>query len=192
MTETDAMMDSFRGPTPPPAVDPKVLQAADKAASRLSAEAKKSYSEKSNTTKSTEQTTMSDNIVFPCPACGTKYSVSPHHAGKKTTCKKCNAQVTVPTPQVANPTLVGGTRTIRRADIDPGHSSREEAIDGKADVDMTGGASVMRKEETVIGAPPMTNATHHGARTTARRPTAGAARPAPAPAGRPMPYGKPG
>jgi hypothetical protein len=192
MTETDAMMDSFRGPTPPPAVDQKVMQAADKAASRLSAEAKKSYSEKSNTTKSTEQTTMSDNIVFPCPACGTKYSVSPHHAGKKTTCKKCNAQVTVPTPQVANPTLVGGTRTIRRADIDPGHSSREEAIDGKADVDMTGGASVMRKEETVIGAPPMTNATHHGARTTARRPTAGAARPAPAPAGRPMPYGKPG
>ena len=192
MSETDAMMDSFRGPTPPPAIDEKVMQAAGRAASRLSAEAEKSYSKKSNTKQSTEQPTMSDNIVFPCPACGTKYSVSPHHAGKKTTCKKCSAQVTVPTPQVANPTLVGGTRTIRRADIDPGASTREEAIDsGKAsEVDMTGGANVMRKEETVIGMPPMAG-TSQSQRAPTRRPTAGP-RPAPVPHGRPAPYGAPG
>lgn len=129
---------------------------------------------------------MSDNIVFPCPACGTKYSVSPHHAGKKTTCKKCGAAVTVPSPQVANPTIVGGTRTIRRADIDPGASAREEVVDTggpSPEVDMTGGASVLRKEETVIGAPPTVSAP--GTRGPARRP--GTAGPRPAPSGRAMP-----
>lgn len=136
---------------------------------------------------------MSDNIVFPCPACGTKYSVGPHHAGKKTTCKKCGAPVTVPSPQVANPTIVGGTRTIRRADIEPGASAREEPVSaGGGEVDMTGGASVLRKEETVHGAPPMTgtNATRvPGTRGPARRTgPAPAAAPRPAP-GRPMPPG---
>ncbi|MCB9933125.1 MAG: hypothetical protein H6841_06875 [Planctomycetes bacterium] len=130
-----------------------------------------------------------DNIVFPCPACGTKYSVSPHHAGKKTTCKKCGAAVTVPTPQVANPTIVGGTRTIRRADIDSTASTREEQVAAGpgTEVDMTGGASVLRKDETVIGAPAPAPAT----RGHTRRPAPGGARPAPAP-GRSMPYGAPG
>ena len=136
---------------------------------------------------------MSENIVFPCPACGTKYSVSPHHAGKKTTCKKCGAPVTVPSPQVANPTIVGGTRTIRRADIDPGASAREEMVGtnaGGGDVDMTGGDSVLRKEETVIGAPPMVGVSAPSTRAPARRP--GTAGPRPAPAGRPMPPGMAG
>ena len=101
---TDPFKNRFRGPTPPPGLDAGVLKAAAERAarlsaegSRLSAEGEKSYSKwSSNSSESTEQTTMSDNIVFPCPACGTKYSVSPHHAGKKTTCKKCGAAVTVP------------------------------------------------------------------------------------------------
>lgn len=134
---------------------------------------------------------MSDNIVFPCPACGTKYSVGPHHAGKKTTCKKCGAPVTVPSPQVANPTIVGGTRTIRRADIEPGASAREESVEPprQADVDMTGGANVLRKEETVIGAPPMAStATRVPGTRGPARPT-GPSGPRPAPAGRPMPPG---
>ena len=147
---------------------------------------------------------MSDNIVFPCPACGTKYSVGPHHAGKKTTCKKCGAPITVPSPQVANPTIVGGTRTIRRADIEPGASAREESVDPprKADVDMTGGASVLRKEETVHGAPPMVGApptrvpgTRGPTRATgpAHAPAPGRATgPRPAPGGRPMPPGMQG
>jgi hypothetical protein len=66
--------------------------------------------------------------------------------------------VTVPTPQVANPTIVGGTRTIRRADIEPGagfDDSTSSPPGPAAEVDMTGGASVLRKEETVIGAPPV-------------------------------------
>ena len=128
MSNTDPFGNRFRGPTPPPGMDENVLKAAaDRAArlsgegSRLSAEGEKSYSKwstnKSEQSNSREQTTMSDNIVFPCPACGTKYSVGPHHAGKKTTCKKCNAQMTVPSPDIANPTIVGQTRTIRRADI---------------------------------------------------------------------------
>jgi hypothetical protein len=132
---------------------------------------------------------MSENIVFPCPACGTKYSVSPHHAGKKTTCKKCGAPVTVPSPQVANPTIVGGTRTIRRADIDPGASAREESVSesGPApEVDMTGGASVLRKDETVIGAPPVAGVSRRGTRAGTRPAPAGAR---PAPGGRPMPPG---
>lgn len=133
---------------------------------------------------------MSDNIVFPCPACGTKYSVGPHHAGKKTTCKKCGAPITVPTPQVANPTIVGGTRTIRRADIEPGESTREEPVSdySNVDVDMGGGASVLRKEETVYGEP--VEAPQPATRGPTRR---GAPRPAPggrpAPQGRPMPPG---
>ncbi|MCA8916451.1 MAG: hypothetical protein KDB90_13655 [Planctomycetes bacterium] len=136
-----------------------------------------------------------DNIVFPCPACGTKYSVSPHHAGKKTTCKKCGASVTVPTPQVANPTIVGGTRTIRRADIDPGASAREEAVEaGRAsDVDMSGGQSVLRKEETVIGAPPMNVGTRGPAQRGGTRPAPAGGRPTGRPnPGRPSPYGGPG
>ncbi|MBE7490779.1 MAG: hypothetical protein HS108_03295 [Planctomycetes bacterium] len=95
-----------------------------------------------------------DTIVFPCPACGTKYSVGPHHAGKKTTCKKCGAPVTVPTPQVANPTFIGGTRTIRRADIEAvskQESSVQTAPEAAPEVDMKGGASVLRKEETLYG-----------------------------------------
>lgn len=120
---------------------------------------------------------MSDTIVFPCPACGTKYSVGPSHAGKKTTCKKCGAPVTVPSPQVANPTIVGGTRTIRRADIDPGASAREEstAAAPAPSVDMSGGASVLRKEETVIAAPPVGGP---GTSARGRGPTAGPHRPA--------------
>ncbi|MCB9896294.1 MAG: hypothetical protein H6839_17830 [Planctomycetes bacterium] len=136
-----------------------------------------------------------DNIVFPCPACGTKYSVSPHHAGKKTTCKKCGAAVTVPTPQVANPTIVGGTRTIRRADIDPGASAREEAVEtGRAsEVDMSGGQSVLRKEETVIGAPPMNPGTRGPAQRSGTRPAARGGRPTGRPTGgRAAPYGVPG
>lgn len=150
----------FRGPTPPPAVDRAVLaaaqsKAADLAGSGLPKKAEMSYSGKSGQDAGRE-TAMSDAIVFPCPACGTKYSVGPSHAGKKTTCKKCGAPVTVPSPQVANPTIVGGTRTIRRADIDPGASAREEATGVPApSVDMSGGASVLRKEETVIAAPPV-------------------------------------
>ncbi|MCA8936071.1 MAG: hypothetical protein KDB68_07680 [Planctomycetes bacterium] len=131
---------------------------------------------------------MSDSIVFPCPACGTKYSVGPHHAGKKTTCKKCGAPITVPTPQVANPTIVGGTRTIRRADIDPGESTRDEpvAAPSSVDVDMTGGAGVLRKEETVFGSQPVPAPPGTRGPTT-RRPTGG---PRPAPhGGRPMPPG---
>lgn len=133
---------------------------------------------------------MSDNIVFPCPACGTKYSVGPHHAGKRTTCKKCGAAVTVPSPQVANPTIVGGTRTIRRADIDALVNAEDSAPPARpTEVDMTGGAGVLRKEETVIGqpAPPMVHSGRAAAvRPTGRAPTRG---PGPAPAGRPMPPG---
>jgi predicted RNA-binding Zn-ribbon protein involved in translation (DUF1610 family) len=200
MNNTDPIGNRFRGPTPPPVVDRRVLQAAaDRAAAlgnpggpRLSGHGEKSYTNGSNKEQaSTEQTAMSeDNIVFPCPACGTKYSVSPHHAGKKTTCKKCGAAVTVPTPQVANPTIVGGTRTIRRADIDPAASSRDEPVAASgpaADVDMTGGASVLRKDETVIGAPPVAAGTRGGT----RRPAPGGGRPAPA-HGRPAAYGAPG
>lgn len=203
MNNTDPIGNRFRGPTPPPLVDRKVMQAAAERAAalgnpgepRLSAEGEKSYSRSpKNGQESTEQTAMSeDNIVFPCPACGTKYSVSPHHAGKKTTCKKCGAAVTVPTPQVANPTIVGGTRTIRRADIDPSASTRDEPVANAGPapaVDMTGGASVLRKDETVIGAPPVAPGTRGPA---TRRPGPGGGRPAPAPAhGRPAPYGAPG
>ncbi|MBX3474993.1 MAG: hypothetical protein KF754_11470 [Planctomycetes bacterium] len=126
-----------------------------------------------------------DTIVFPCPACGTKYSVGPHHAGKKTTCKKCGAPVTVPTPQVANPTFIGGTRTIRRSDIDAMTAARADgpAMEEAPEVDMKGGASVMRKDETLYGqqVPQETSA---GTRVPAPRrgPTTGpAGRPAPAP-----------
>lgn len=134
---------------------------------------------------------MSDNIVFPCPACGTKYSVGPHHAGKRTTCKKCGAAVTVPSPQVANPTIVGGTRTIRRADIDALVNGEDTAPPARAaEVDMTGGAGVLRKEETVIGqpAPQMAHSGRAAAvRPTGRAPTRG---PVPAPPGRAMPPGR--
>lgn len=119
---------------------------------------------------------MADNITFPCPACGTKYNVSASHAGKKTKCKKCQAPMTVPTPEVANPTIVGGTRTIRRADIDSVISDDTNAPE--REVDMSGGASVMRKDETVVAAPPA---------AAPRRPTG----PAPRPGTRPHPQGRP-
>ncbi|MCA8913198.1 MAG: hypothetical protein KDB82_15975, partial [Planctomycetes bacterium] len=78
MSNTDPIGNRFRGPTPPPALDRKVLGAAAEKASvlsnedepRLSGNAQKSYSNKSTKTQeSREQTAMSDNIVFPCPAC---------------------------------------------------------------------------------------------------------------------------
>lgn len=201
---TDPIGNRFRGPTPPPEIDRTVLSAAARKArmlagegdSRLPEAGQKSYSEQSTQKQdSREQTGMSDNIVFPCPACGTKYSVGPHHAGKKTKCKKCGAPVTVPSPEVANPTIVGGTRTIRRADIDPGASAREQtsaAPENGPEVDMKGGASVLRKDETVHGAPPVMSGP-----AQPRPGTAGPARPAPRPGapgprpapGRPMPPG---
>ncbi|MBZ0134751.1 MAG: hypothetical protein K8I27_00090 [Planctomycetes bacterium] len=89
---------------------------------------------------------------------------------------------------MANPTIVGGTRTIRRADIDPGSSTRDEPVSRpSAEVDMTGGASVLRKEETVIGAPPAVGVSAPGTRAPVRRGGTGA--PRPAPSGRPMPPG---
>lgn len=110
------------------------------------------------------------NIVFPCPACGTKYSVPPQHAGKTTTCKKCGAQVAVPVPASDGPTLAGSTRTIRRSDIEEaaGGARRQTHQIIKKDptvevqaagpkrrtvqVDMAGGESVMRKE---VSPPPL-------------------------------------
>ncbi len=200
MSSQDPFNQRFRGPTPPPALDRAVLSAADAkaaelAGSRLSNKAAMSYSSQPGSAnqqaENRRESVMSDAIVFPCPACGTKYSVSPSHAGKKTSCKKCGASVTVPSPQVANPTIVGGTRTIRRADIDPGSSTREEATgvsQHESSVDMTGGASVMRKDETVIGAPPMTASdTSARGRGPTRAPTRTGHVSQPAPMGRAMP-----
>ncbi|MBK9974576.1 MAG: hypothetical protein IPP14_07360 [Planctomycetes bacterium] len=157
----------FSGPTPPPEVDRTVLDAARRKASesagqkapRLSEKVEKSYIGRSGKPDQGREQPMSEElIVFPCPACGTKYSVGPHHAGKKTTCKKCGAPVTVPTPQVANPTIVGGTRTIRRADIEALVNAGDDDSDVRSapaqpapEVDMKGGASVLRKDETLYG-----------------------------------------
>lgn len=150
----------FRGPTPPPEVDQRVLDAARRRNSpRLPENAQMGYISRSgNPDQGREPSMPDDTIVFPCPACGTKYSVGPHHAGKKTTCKKCGAPVTVPTPQVANPTFIGGTRTIRRADIEALKGEKDEtgvqnapAMEEAPEVDMKGGASVMRKDETLYG-----------------------------------------
>ena len=120
---------------------------------------------------------MSYAITFPCPACGTKYNVGPAHAGKKTTCKKCGAPMTVPMPDMANPTVVGTTRTIKRADIEAiissgtgsqsgrGRKTTRQVLPGSApEVDMRGGESVLRRT---------TNApTSRSNRMGARRPTA--------------------
>lgn len=196
----------FRGPTPPPAMDQRVLDAARSRAGggapRLSEEGQKSYTGRSGVPDHGREPSMpEDTIVFPCPACGTKYSVGPHHAGKKTTCKKCGAPVTVPTPQVANPTFIGGTRTIRRSDIEALTGGKDDtgvsgpAMEEAPEVDMKGGASVLRKDETLYG---QTAAdAGHGTRVPAQRrgPTAGpAAGPRPgtsahapaAPRGQPM------
>ncbi|MCC6465880.1 MAG: hypothetical protein IT463_11120 [Planctomycetes bacterium] len=204
MNEED-LHNRFRGPTPPPEVDRRVLQAAGEharglgsASSRLSEEAKPTYSNESGPRDRQREQAMSDTIVFPCPACGTKYNVGPQHAGKKTTCKKCGATVTVPTPEVANPTIIGGTRTIRRADIDPGVSAAHAPVQGPAamaaapapadaEVDMKGGASVMRKNETVFGQQPVQAGP---ARAPGRAGPAPVSR-APAPAGRPAGPGVP-
>jgi len=204
----------FRGPTPPPEVDQHVLDAARRKASggaaakgpRLPEGSQMSYTSRSGSAdQGREQSMSEDTIVFPCPACGTKYSVGPHHAGKKTTCKKCGAPVTVPTPQVANPTFIGGTRTIRRADIEAIKGERDEtgvAMEEAPEVDMKGGDSVMRKDETLYGQQ-VPQETAHGTRVPAPRrgPTAGPAQrqgtashaPAHAPAhGRAAPYGHAG
>ncbi|MHC4841251.1 MAG: zinc ribbon domain-containing protein [Planctomycetota bacterium] len=137
---------------------------------------------------------MSDNIVFPCPACGTKYNVGPQHAGKNTKCKKCGASITVPTPQADNQTVIGVTRTIRRADIAPGASSRETATAApppvvsapETEVDMGGGSSVLRKDATVHGVPKPVTAGPRGG----TRPPVGAGRSTRATGGRPMPHGQ--
>lgn len=188
----------LQGPPPPSEVDRAVLGAAGREAAKLasvglSQPGKMSYSEKSNEVERGEPA-MSDNIVFPCPACGTKYSVSPAHAGKKTACKKCGAAITVPSPEVANPTLVGQTRTIRRADIErAGGGTRKVTNPGAPAVDMDGGASVLRKPETVA-APAAPSTRRPGVATRPPLPGRASRRttavPTAAP-GRPMPPGHP-
>lgn len=190
--------NNFGGPTPPPAVEKRVFAAARKA--RVSTEDSNPYgkgssktdvsNQKAKQTIETEQT-MSDNIVFPCPACGMKYNVGPQHAGKQTKCKKCGATITVPTPQAENQTVMGMTRTIRRADISPGSSAREAAappvVSAPApatEVDMGGGSSVLRKGGTLSGDVKPVPA---GPRPMGR--PAGPGRSTRAPAGRPMPHG---
>jgi hypothetical protein len=204
MTSQDPLANRFRAPTPPPGVDDAVLNAAGRQAARmaqgrLSKKAEKSYSSETGPTEDSRESTMSDTIVFPCPACGTKYSVSPSHAGKKTTCKKCSAQITVPSPEIANPTIIGQTRTIRRADIARQSARKTTGTIPAPSVDMEGGASVMRKEETVAGVPataPGLSARAHAPRRTAAAFSGRMAQPAPH--GRPAqqhghgrPYGMP-
>ncbi|MCC6149286.1 MAG: hypothetical protein IT461_03460 [Planctomycetes bacterium] len=219
MTQDDTFLSRLKAPAPPSAVDETVLAAAQEAASRLKAGnvgrpeavvgAKKSYDGvtkgKAGAGSGAGESAM-DSIVFPCPACGTKYSVPTQHAGKTTPCKKCGANITVPAPQVANPTIIGGTRTIRRSDIeDASTSERAAPVMKKAtapvpkpgmkkatanfgDVDMKGGDSVLRKEETVVQ-------THPPARGPASRVPPPPARggPRPVPGGRPAPMpGQPG
>ncbi len=209
MDHTDAqqMFANLDPPPSPPGLDKAVLdaaarQAASMARSGLSNSSGNSYSDTVRVNKDSRELAMSDNIVFPCPACGTKYSVGPNHAGKNTVCKKCNAKMTVPSPEVANPTIIGQTRTIRRGGIErsPARKSSSTAVPSPS-VDMTGGASVLRKEETVTGAPLTNPGTgprgHAQRRTTAgystRMAIAGArggARPMPPPpGGRQMPPG---
>ena len=218
MTQDDTFLSRFKAPAPPSAVDETVLAAAHQAASRLKAGnvgrpeavvgAKKSYDGetkgKAGANSGAGESAM-ETITFPYPACGTKYSVPAQHAGKSTPCKKCGANITVPMPQVANPTIIGGTRTIRRSDIeDASTSERAAPVMKKAtapvpkvgmkkatanfgDVDMKGGESVLRKEETVVQ-------TGHGTRPNPSRvppPPARGARPVPG--GRPAPApGQPG
>ncbi len=210
MTLNDDFLSRFKPPAPPVAVDQAVLAAAQSAALAgvppfVSPE--KSYDSdsrrKAGPAKSGAREPQMETIVFPCPACGTKYSVPEQHAGKTTTCKKCGATVTVPAPQVANPTIIGGTRTIRRSDIEDASSSeraapvmkkatapvpkpgQKRATANFGDVDMKGGDNVLRKEETVVAHPP----THSGTRPHPSRvpppPVRGQARPVPG-QGRPM------
>ena len=186
--------DNFGGPTPPPAVEKIVFAAARKA--RVSTEDSNPYGKGSSKTDVSKQTieteqTMSDSIVFPCPACGMKYNVGPQHAGKKTKCKKCGAGITVPTPQAENQTVMGMTRTIRRADISRGSSAREAAAPktvrapgAVTEVDMGGGSSVLRRGGTLSGE---VNLVADGPRPVGR--LAGPSRSTRAPAGRPMPHG---
>ena len=135
----DPLAEGIAPPTPPPSVDERVLSAARAKATGTGSESpthlpkatQRTYDNGSKQRRNAREQTMSDNIVFPCPACGTKYSVGPHHAGKKTSCKKCGAALTVPQPNVQNPTIVGGTRTIRRADMAPSVSERKCFVLGK-------------------------------------------------------------
>lgn len=218
MTQEDTFLSRLKAPAPPSAVDETVLAAARDAASKLKAAAvgepkavaptKKSYDVQSKGNagaRSGAGESAMETITFPCPACGTKYSVPAQHAGKSTPCKKCGASITVPVPQVANPTIIGGTRTIRRSDIeDASTSERAAPVMKKAtapvpkpgakkatanfgDVDMKGGASVLRKEETVV----QTNPPSRG--PASRVPPPPARGPRPAPGGRPAPMpGQPG
>lgn len=176
----------FTGPTPPPGADSWILGQARRRAAELartdadggSQSVGNSYSDAAAEAAHREQA-MSDSITFPCPACGTKYTVGPHHAGKKTICKKCQAAMTVPEPDVGNPTVVGATRTIKRADIqaiiDSGTETQQPrrgapppvqqpAVARKtsrqvpqpvAEVDMKGGASVMRRPQHVHAPQPV-------------------------------------
>lgn len=216
MTQDEQFLERFCAPRPPAALDEVVLGAARKAAGQGARgvgapkpvlAANKSYDNaskvKSGAAGGAGESAM-DNIVFPCPACGTKYSVPAQHAGKTTPCKKCGANITVPVPQVANPTIIGGTRTIRRSDIeDASTSERAAPVMKKAtapvpkpgpkkptanfDVDMKGGDSVLRKEETVV----QTNPPGRG--PASRMPPPPARGPKPAAAGRPAPMpGQPG
>lgn len=188
---TDPIGKRFRGPTPPPGLDRTVLSAAASRAGKPDTEGEsvlpdgtqKSYSNENTDSQAREHTTMSDNIVFPCPACGTKYSVAPNHAGKKTKCKKCAAPITVPSPEVDSPTIVGTTRTIRRADIDTGAHARRRGAP-QPQVDMGGGSSVLRRKGTVVNAPPAAAPASRSGRRHTHPPGH-----AYAPAGQPMPPG---
>ncbi len=221
MTQEDTFLGRLKAPAPPGAVDEAVLAAAQTAAKSLKAgnrgspqpvaAGKKSYDGNSSgkaagaSIGGARESSM-ETITFPCPACGTKYSVPAQHAGKTTPCKKCGASITVPAPQVANPTIIGGTRTIRRSDIeDASTSERAAPVMKKAtapvpkagmkkatanfgDVDMKGGESVLRKEETVVQHAPA----HRGPHSNVPPPPMRGG-PRPMPGGRPAPMpGQPG
>jgi hypothetical protein len=222
MTQEDTFLGRLKAPAPPGAVDEAVLAAAQTAAENLKAgnngrpqpvaAGKKSYDGHSSgkaagAAKGGAGESPMETITFPCPACGTKYSVPAQHAGKTTPCKKCGANITVPVPQVANPTIIGGTRTIRRSDIEDASTSERAAPVAKratapipkagmkkatanfGDVDMKGGDSVLRKEETVVQTGPGTRP--HPSRVPP--PPARGGRPAPVQGGRPAPMpGQPG
>jgi hypothetical protein len=193
------LLKNLGPPASPAEVDAAVLSAASRVAARRlddgpSKMVQNSYSGESRQGQAPEpESEMSEPIVFPCPACGTKYSVAASHAGKKTKCKKCNAQITVPSPEVANPTLIGHTRTIRRSDIERSSSRKptSKTVPSPA-VDMTGGASVLRREETVLGGQNASPAFSGRARTPTRPQPSGASgrAPVPAPQGRMAPYQK--
>jgi len=220
MTQDDAFLNHLRPPQPPPSLDAAIMARASAKAAALAAggdappfvSGQKSYDvepqRKAGPAKAGAKEPPMEPIVFPCPACGTKYSVPQQHAGKSTTCKKCGASIMVPVPQVANPTIIGGTRTIRRSDIEDASSSERAApVVKKAtapvpkpgpkkptanfDVDMKGGDSVLRKEETVISHPPTGVGTRPHPSRVPPPPARGQGRPVPG--GRPAPVpGQPG